>query len=40
LNDSSDSIEWQQVSNFAMTDYGSHGKSRPKNPVVAITVPF
>lgn len=36
LNDSCDSIEQQQVPilpNFAMTDYASQGKSRPKNPV-------
>jgi hypothetical protein len=36
LNDSSDTIERQQVPilpNFAMTDYSSQGKSRPKNPV-------
>ena len=36
LNDSSDSIERQQVPilpNFAMTDYGGQGKSRLKNPV-------
>jgi hypothetical protein len=36
LNDSSDSIEQQQVPilpNFAMTDYASQGKSRLKNPV-------
>ena len=36
LNDSSDSIERQQVPilpNFAMTDYASQGKSRPKNLV-------
>ena len=36
LNDSTDTIERQQVSvlpNFAMTDYASQGKSRPKNVV-------